>query len=904
MRRFPGLRRLMRIDRGVDGVGRDVDEELAFHFDRTVAELCSNGLDAEAARREAQYRFGDAARVRTTLVAIDRARANQERRADWWRAAAQDANYALRGFRRRPGFTLAIVVTLGLGIGANAMMFGVVDRLLFRPPAHLTAPDRVHKIYFSTWSNGRESIRDNTSYARYLDVARLSRSMEQVVAYSDWSLAAGEGEATREVDVSVTSANAWQLFDVRPALGRFYTTDDDRADNPTRVVVLSYSFWQSQFGGASDVIGQSMRLDAEKYTIIGVAPRHFTGLRATEPAVFIPMARLATEMLGDLKGTPRQYEITMLSIYAQRRPDVSVAAATADLTEVFRQSYRLQFPAEADSVTQRHRPTAFAGSVIEQRGPHTSANTRVAIWLLGVASIVMIIACANVGNLLLGRALRRRREIAVRLALGIGRARLIGQMLVETAMLAAFGAVAGVAIAQLGGVTLLGMLFPGLPVVNSVTDQRILTFAAACSIAAAILAGLAPALQARREDVALSLKNGSQGSGTARSLMRDALVVAQAALSVSLLVGAGLFVRSMVNVRRVDLGYAADQLLAIQLRSRGVTLDSAARAGLRTTLLERARANPHVANATLAVTVPFFFTSSNATFVDTDRGTRQVDYALKQIAAPPYFATTGTAIRRGRGVSDDDVATTSPVVIVSEEFARRAWPGQDALGKCVRLVADTMPCREVVGIAADVHMISRPGGEPDPMYYLPATQNYAPNASLLIRVRGPAAQYADAIRRDLQGAMPGISFVVATPISSTLDPVIRSWRLGATMFVLFGALALVLAAFGLYSVVAYRVAQRTHEIGVRMALGARAHDIARLVIGDGLRPVLLGMTFGIVVSFGAARWIGPLLFGVAPTDSLVMVSVCGVLATMALGASAGPALRASRVDPNVALRAD
>jgi predicted permease len=896
----------MRLDRGVRGVRSAIDDELQFHFDMTVSELRAKGLDADAARHEAERRFGDVARTRTRLETIDRAQAGRKARTEWWSGFAQDLRYALRGLRLRPGFAAAVIVTLGLGIGANATMFGIVDRLLFRPPRHMIAPERTHRLYFATTTKGREDIRDSQSYARFTDMARFTRGFDVVAAYSDFVLAVGSGAAAREVGVGVMSASFWRLFDASPVLGRFFDDADDIANPASRVVVLSYDFWQTEFGGDPDVIGKTLSVHDGRHTIIGVAPRGFTAAEQIAPAVFIPMAPIAAAQLGSLAGTWKSYNARMLAMFARRAEGVSSSSANDDLTAAFRKSIETQramAPAD-DGVVGDQRPRAIAGSILEQRGPYPAASTRVAAWLLGVSTIVLLIACANVGNLLLGRALKRRREIAVRMAIGIGRRRLVAQLLIESGVLALFGGAAGLFVAQFAGSALRVLLLPTMPTDGVSTDPRVLIFSAICAISAGALCGLAPVLQSSRLDIASALKAGGSEGIDVRSTMRNLLLVLQTGLSVLLLVGAGLFVRSMLNVRRLDMGYDAEHLLAIEIRLRGHPPDSVQRVATWNMLLDGANTLPGVSGATAAATVPFEFTLSKPIFVRDEGGARRIDDALIQIGSAGYFTTVGTRIVRGRGISAADVAGGLDVAVVAQAFAAQAWPGQDPIDQCIRVGADSLPCRSVVGIAADVHMISRLASPPDRMIYLPATQYALRGASLLVRTRGPAAQSADAIRSALQPLLSGSSYLVAKPVEESISPVIRSWRLGATMFVVFGGLALGLAAIGLYSVVAYRVAQRTHEVGVRLALGARRADILSMIVGDGIRLALVGVLLGIAAAVAAGRWISPLLFNVSSRDASVLTMVPAALIAVATVASLVPALRATRVDPSTALRGD
>jgi predicted permease len=908
MNRIPGLKRLMRVDRDGAGVDRAVNDELEFHFDMTVRDLVKNGMTPDEARREAQRRFGDVERTRERLATIDRSRTTQERRAEWWSAFAQDLRYALRGLRLKPGFAFVVVLTLGLGIGANSAMFGIVDRLLFRPPAYMVEPGRTHHIYFGRVVDGKDFVGNSAQYQRLLDLTRDSKTMEVLGAYSEGRRAIGLGEAAREVEIGALSASMWQLFDARPVIGRFFTAAEDREPDVSRVVVLSYGYWQSQYAGARDVVGKTIDIGPGKYTIIGVAPRGFAAVQMVTPSVFIPLTASAVDGFGAMwTKYHNTYNITWLEIFGRRKAGVSVEAATADLTTAYRKSYAAQVAlAPRTTGIDIAKPRAVVGSVLDQRGPSPSADTKVAALLLGVASIVLLIACANVGNLLLARAFKRRREIAVRIALGVSRSRLTGQLLIESLLLALLGAGAGLAIAQWGGQILRATLLPQVEWENAFGDRRVLVFAAASALLAGLLTGLAPILQAGRSDVAAALKAGSREGAGQRSRLRTSLLVVQAALSVVLLVGAGLFVRSVQKIQSVHLGYDADRLLWVEPRLRGVKLDSAQHSALLHALVDRARANPAVENASVVLSVPFSMTYNDDIYVpgiDTAKIHRLGDLVI-QGGSPSFFATAGTRIVRGRAFTAEDRAGAAPVVVVNEALAKGLWPNEDAIGKCIKVSADTAPCRAVVGISENVKFGAIGGEQPDLILHLPISQHGENQGSLFLRVRGIADTRSEAIRRDLQRAMPGSAYLNARPMNSVIAPETRSWRLGATMFAIFGGLALVLAAIGLYSVIAYSVTQRTHEMGVRIALGARVADVVTMIVRDALGVVILGVGIGVALALSAGHWLAPLLFQVSPKDPRVYFAVTAVLIGVAVIASWLPAVRASRVDPSTALRAD
>jgi putative ABC transport system permease protein len=656
------------------------------------------------------------------------------------------------------------------------------------------------------------------------------------------------------------------------------------------------------------VLGSRLKIGPVTYTIIGVAARDFVGLWPDRPpAAFIPITAYAAGTGFRARGSVawwQTYSWGWMSMIAQRNPGVSIEAANADLTNAMLRSYEAQ-RVEQPQVAPPNiaRPSAIAASILAERGPNASKVTKVATWVGGVSVIVLLIACANVANLLLARALRRRREIALRLALGVSRGRLLSQLLTESVLLALLGGAAGIFVAHFAGAVLRASLLERSEAAAGFRDPRTVLFAAAAALAVGLLTGLAPILQARRTNLTADLKAGSREGTYHRSPTRIALLVMQGALSVVLLVGAGLFVRSVRNVQSIRLGYDVDPVLIADVNMRDVKLDSVASAALRLRLLEVAKSIPGVENASLRNTVPFWSQWSPGLYVDgIDSVSRLGQFDLNAVS-PEHFATVGTRILRGRGITAQDVEHAPQAAVVSQNMARVLWPGKDAIGQCMKVTADTVPCTYVVGIAENIREQGL-AADSGYFYYLSAAQFRPQTGGLFVRVRGDADRFKEAVRRRLQREMPGAAYVVVTPFSEVLGSQKRSWRLGATMFVAFGMLAMVLAAIGLYSVLAYNVAQRTHELGVRRALGAQVADVVRMVVGDGLRVAAIGVAIGVGVAVWAGRFVEPLLFEVKARDPVVFGVVAAVLVGVAAAASWVPAVRAGRVDPNVALRAE
>ncbi len=902
------LRRLVRRARAllrVGAVDEEMDEEIRLHIALETEELMRlEGLSREEARRRALIAFGGIERTRV--------RHREARGVTWIEHRFQDLRYALRGLRNRPGFSAAVVLTLALGIGANSAMFQVVDRLLFRPPPMMKDAAHVHRVYLeSTWRDKR-SASSWVQYARYVDLTRDTHSFERTAEFTSRKLAIGVGTDAHEMTVGIVSAPFFDMFDAPPALGRYFAQDEDTPPDATPVAVLGYGFWETRYGGAKDVLGKTVQIGATRYTIVGVAPRGFVGVwPETPPAAFVSAAAYGAE-IGAHVGKPgedwwRTYHWTWAEMLVERKPGVSMEEANADLTQAYIRSYQTQ---RADNAwmppLDLAKPRAMAASVLSDRGPNESSLAKVATWIGGVALIVWLIACVNVANLLLSRAVQRRREIAVRLALGVSRARLAAQLLTESLVLAALGGIGGVTLAQWGGGTLRSIFLSGQSdsaSLSVVGDARTMVYAGAAALLAGVLAGLTPLVRTRRADLTHDLRQGVREGTHQHSWLRGGLLLFQGTLSVVLLVGAGLFVRSLDNVRSVRLGYDPEQIAEVDLEMRGVDLDSAKSVALLETLRSAAAGVPGVTHVSRQLTTPFWNTWVVELHVEgIDSVSRLGQFELNAVS-PGYFTTMGTRILRGRGIEPTDIAGAPRVMVVSEAMARTLWPQDDALGKCVRVQSDTVPCTTVVGIAENIKA-SELGDDSGLYYYLPTAQFAPEQGGLFVRVRGDAQAAKERIRKALQAEMPGVSYVNVTPFSDIVGQQTQPWRVGATMFVFFGLLALTLALIGLYSVISFNVGQRIHELGVRVALGATVPDLVRLVVGGGMKLAVAGVVLGSTLAALVGRWVEPLLFQESPHDPWVFASVAVVLLSVAGLASFIPARRAARVDPVQALRTE
>jgi putative ABC transport system permease protein len=878
-------------------VERELNDEVRFHIAREAEKLERAGMPRDAATRAALLAFGGVDRVKED--------ARDARGVRFVEHVAQDAKYALRGIRARPAFTAVVVATLGLGVGVNTAMFGVIDRMMFRAPAYLVDPSSVNRVYLTfTGAQGDRPYDRSIEYRRYEDLTRWSRSTTQTAAFAYRTMAVGDGDETQPRLVAIASASYFDFFDAHPALGRFYTRDEDTTPAGANVAVLGYTFWQTQYAGADSVLGRSIRLGSQIYTVIGVAPPRFDGIsEGRSPIAFVPVTTFAAFNAADYY---RDYGWSWLEVVVRRKPHVSVADASADLSAAYRRSWEAERAmGSVISPAEAARPEALAGPIQLSRGPLAGPEAKVLAWIGGVALVVLLIACANVANLLLARALRRRRELAVRRAIGGSRARLVQQLLTEMCVLAAMGTAAGLLGAQLAAKGLQRILVATAGDWPVVTDGRTLAFAVALTLVTAVLSGALPAIDAGGGDLASSLKAGTREDGYRHSRARGTLLVVQTALSVVLLVCAGLFVRSLEAVRSLRLGYDVDPVAYVEASMRGVKLTKDRQEALSNELESAARALPGVQAASLIVSVPFYSSEGRSLYVQGIDSVRRLGRFSLQAGSPGYFPTVGTRILRGRGIAAEDRAGAPRVAVVSDAMAKVLWPNQDAIGKCFRISSDTMPCTTVVGIAENVRsrQLSRAD---DFTYYLPIAQYRTtfqpPMLALFVRVHGRPEDVAEQLRGRLQPLMPAPAYLRVMPMRTLIDPTMQAWTSGAKMFFGFGALALALAAVGLYAVIAFSVAQRTREIGVRIALGAASRDVVRLVVGEGVRVTLIGVVAGIGIAAAGSTKIAGVLFDESPRDPLVYGAVAATLLVVGILASAIPATRAARVDPNVALR--
>ncbi|MBP6702971.1 MAG: ABC transporter permease [Vicinamibacteria bacterium] len=820
----------------------------------------------------------------------------------------EDFRTALRSLGRSKAFAATIVLTLALGIGANLAMFRVVDQLMFRPLAFMEDPGTVHRLYLQWQNRGATVTGMSGPYTRLLDFERHTTSFSRFAGFSERDIAIGDGEATRNRRIAAVSASYFDFFEARPALGRFFGATEDRTPRGADVVVISDAFWRSDYGADPAVLGRTLRVGNVQATIIGVAPRGFSGVNdAVPPVLYLPITTFAgSSGTNDAKTYFSAYKWGWMHIMARRKPGVSLAAATADANQALQKSWIAAGPDNpTKDAVDVAKPRVVLSSLRTGGGPDPSLAARTALWISIVAALVLLIACANVTNMMLARTIERRRETAVRLALGVSRFRLIMQSVAESFVLTAMGCLAALFVAQFGGVLIRRVLMPSAEAPGPIlADARTLLLGLVVTAVAGIAIGVVPALALERGDISRILRGGARGGQPHGTRLRTSLLVVQAALSVVLLVGAVLFVRSLDAVRAMRMGYDADRVLYVSRIIRGPWPGEEAVRAMRDALMERALALPVVEAAAWVSSAPFVSTSNTDLFVEGIESTRGIGAFTYQATTTDYFKTMGTRILRGRGFAASDVKEAPNVAVVGESMARALWPGREAIGQCMRVFSETAPCTTVVGIAED--MVQRDLASAERYhYYMPIDQFTRTSGNgMLLRLRGDPAREAESIRKALQGVIAGDAYVVTRPLRDIVTSAQLSWRMGATMFAAFGVLALLVAGVGLHGAISYSVSQRRHELGVRAAIGAQRRDLLRLVVAHSARVGLAGILLGSALALAASSWIEPLLFRQSATNPVVYIAVAAVMMAVALASSAAPAIRAAAADPAVALKTE
>jgi putative ABC transport system permease protein len=799
-----------------------------------------------------------------------------------------DLRYALRALRRAPGFTLAVILTLALGIGANSAVFSVVHNVLLRPLPY-GDPERLVTIYGRYPEFGRTS----TSLPDFQDLRTGTRSFEEMAArYGSGFVLTGEGEPERVVADRVT-ANFLSTLGVRPVLGRAFLPEEEQVGGDDRVVILSHGYWQRRFGSDEQIIGRQITLSGFPFTVVGVAPAGFHFARDVD--LWAP-ARADTTL-------PRRAEF--LDLVARLKPGVTVQQADADVAAVLRRMAE-QYP--ATNANLRSEVIGLQDDLVGGVRPALFA-------FLGAVGLVLLIACANVANLLLARAAVREREVAVRMALGAGRGRLIRQLLTESTVLALLGGVAGLALATWGVAAIRVTSVQVLPRQTEIgVNAVVVVFSLALAAGTGLLFGLVPALRLSRGPLQGALREGSRGStGGALARLRSALVLGEVALALVLLVGAGLLIRSFEKLTKVDLGFEPTGVLTYDLTFPSAKFREAAQLpALYDAVLARTRTLPGVRSAALSADLPMSGASYVA-FSIAGRPPRQTRTGAAPedvqpfAVSPGYFRTLGIPLRRGRLLEAGDGPQAPSVAVINEEMARRFFDdGRDPIGTRITFGDPANPATNWFTVVGVVGNVAQEGvtAKPYAQLYRPIHQLPSRGVFVSLRTDRDLVLLAPAAREAVRAVDRDLLVDDIQPLESRVTKSIARPRLSVLLLSGFSAIALVLAAVGIYGVVAYTVAQRTREIGVRMALGADPANVQRLVVRQGMRPALVGIGVGLAAALAASRLIASLLFGVSALDPVTFVLVPLFLAAIALLATYLPARRATHVAPTVALQSE
>ena len=816
----------------------------------------------------------------------------------------QDIRYAARLVRRNPLFALTAALSLAIGIGANTTIFTIANALLFKPPAGVVEPGRLVDVGRSQDGQGF----DNGSYPNYLDIRARNTVFTDIYAYRFGAepLSLGGRDGAERIFGDMVTTNYFAVLGTRPFVGRLFSPADGEQAGATPLVVLSHRFWTRRFNGDPAIVGQTLQLNGRLFTIVGVTPENFQGTTVLTGDVWVPV-----NMVGEL--TPRRSasiltsrEGVWLVMGARLKPGVTVRQAQAELETIGRALER-EFPEQNRGKGLR----VVASSPIPGNGAPVAAFMAL---LMAIVGLVLAIACANVAGVLLARATARRREIAVRLAIGAGRARLIRQMLVESTLLFLLGGVAGLALAR-GTTTLIMSLLPALPVpigVSLALDGRAVSFTLALSLAAAVLAGLAPAFHASKAEVISGLKSDSQG-GPERLRLRNAFVISQVAFSIVLVVGAGLFVRALQRATTIDPGFDPHgvEIAALDFSLAGYTSESGP--VFAKSLIEGVRQLPGLQAATLSAMMPLGggglgLGGLAVPGITPPAGRRSFD-ADWNVVTPGYFSTMKMRLVSGRDFTDADRDGAPSVVIVNETAARRFWSvtnSQDVIGRVLLQdqgrpgAPDAVRTLNVIAVAADSKYRSL-GEEPRPFVYVPIYQQYVSRVSIAARSTN-GQRLAGELRALLASMNANLPIVASVTFEEYASLGLVPQRVAASVSASLGAVGLLLAAIGIYGVTAYMVSSRTREIGIRMALGAQRGSVLRMVLRQGMTLALTGVAIGLVLAAGASRLLGSLLFGVGATDPITFVGSAVLCCAIGLAACYAPARRATEIDAMEALR--
>src|SRR5947209_4129285 len=807
----------------------------------------------------------------------------------------QDVRYGLRMLWKSPGFTLIAIAALALGMGANTAIFSVVNAVLLSP-LPFPQSDRLMIV----WENNlqRGVTRTQASYPDFADWREQNHVFERVASFHDSDFVLTGSHEPLRLQGEMVNADLFPLLGVQPIIGRSFRPEEDQPGENGRVVMLSYALWQKQFGSDPKVVGQPLMLNGKSYNVVGVMAEGFQFPIQNEPV------ELWTTVAEDLSGSEplcEQRGAHYMMVIGRLKPGVTQTQAQAEMDTI------------ASRLSQQYVDTnKNRGITVIPALENLVGNVRTALLiLLGAVGCVLLIACANVANLLLARATTRNKEIAIRAALGASRLRVIRQLLTESVLLSLAGGALGLLIALWGTDLLVAVSGNAIPRSTQIgLDVYVLGFTFLVALVTGVLFGLAPALQASRSDLTEALKEGgrSSGDGARHNRLRSALIVAEVAIALMLLVGSGLLIQSLRRLQQVSPGFDSHNVLTLSVGLPDVKYNTQQQADFYRSLRERIEALPGVASASAVFPLPLSGERMGISFETEGRPVLKSDEPSTEFrtVSPDYFRTMGIPFLKGRDFTERDDQTAPGVVIVNEAFAQKFFPNKDPLGKRIKpgiSVDENKPVmREIVGVVGNVKHKNLSMAEEDPEAYVPHEQLPFDTMTLVVKTNVNAASITSAVRNEVRALDKDLPVYSIKTLDEYLAASVSQPRFNTLLLAIFAGLALILTAIGLYGVMSYSVVQRTHELGIRLALGAQTHDIQKLVVGQGMALTLIGVVIGLIGAFALTRIMRSLLFGISATDPLTFIAVSLLLSTIALIACLIPARRAMKVDPMIALR--